>query len=71
MTRILIASIVSAAVLSGPMASAAPVKEVPPAVSGAAAGTQTAILTGRWRFFFGGYICLGQQFNIPGESQCV
>ena len=32
---------------------------------------EVAVLTGRWRLFFGSYLCAGQRFDIPGESQCV
>lgn len=33
--------------------------------------TELAVLSGRWKLFFGQRICWGQVVHLPGESQCV
>lgn len=55
-------------------ASATPTTEAPAPESAApitVPATDLAVLTGRWKWFFGQKICWGQVVHLPGESQCV
>lgn len=68
----LIASFATLALMTVASAAPTPVATQPAAATPAAdPEVEVALLTGRWRLFFGAKICWGQVVNLPGESQCV